>query len=144
MKQMRRHNMWTEITRPKYERSGRRYASDATDEEWCHIAPLLPPAKSGGRPRTTDLRDVFDAILYMASTGCQWRMLPNDFPPVRSEEHTSELQSLMSISYAVFCLKKNNDITTSLQFTASEARNPPLTITQFSSTSPTRPYPISY
>src|SRR3546814_60333 len=82
MKQMRRHNMWTEITRPKYERSGRRYASDATDEEWCHIAPLLPPAKSGGRPRTTDLRDVFDAILYMASTGFQWRMLPNDFPPV--------------------------------------------------------------
>ncbi len=79
---MRRHNMWTEITRPDYERSGRRYASDATDEEWSHIAPFLPPAKSGGRPRTTDLRDVFDAILYVASTGCQWRMLPNDFPPV--------------------------------------------------------------
>src|SRR3546814_6592777 len=39
-------------------------------------------SKSGGRPRTTDLRDVFDAILYSASTGCQWRMLPNDFPPV--------------------------------------------------------------
>src|SRR3546814_20310612 len=77
MKQMRRHNMWTEITRPKYERSGRRYARDATDEEWCHIAPLLPPAKSGGRPRTTDLRDVFDAILYMASTCCLWRMLPH-------------------------------------------------------------------
>ncbi len=74
--------MWIEITRPDYERSGRRYASDATDEEWSHIAPFLPPAKSGGRPRTTDLRDVFDAILYVASTGCQWRMLPNDFPPV--------------------------------------------------------------
>jgi transposase len=82
MKQMRRHNMWTEITRPKYERSGRRYASDATDAEWSHIAPLLPSAKPGGRPRTTNLRDVFDAILYMASTGCQWRMLPNDYPPV--------------------------------------------------------------
>ena len=79
---MRRHKLWTEITRPDYERTGRRYASDATDEEWSHIAPLLPPAKPGGRPRTTDLRDVFDAILYMASTGCQWRMLPNDFPPV--------------------------------------------------------------
>ncbi len=70
--------MWTEITRPKYERSGRRYASDATDAEWSHIAPLLPAAKRGGRPRTTDLRDVFDAILYMASTGCQWRMLNGD------------------------------------------------------------------
>ena len=74
--------MWTEIIRPRYERSGRRYASDATDAEWSHIAPLLPSAKPGGRPRTTNLRDVFDAILYMASTGCQWRMLPNDHPPV--------------------------------------------------------------
>ena len=74
--------MWTEITRPHYERSGRRYASDATDAEWSHIAPLLPSAKPGGRPRTMNLRDVFDAILYMASTGCQWRMLPIDYPPV--------------------------------------------------------------
>ena len=71
--------MWTEITRDQYERKRRRYASDATDKEWSLIAPLLPPAKLGGRPRTTKLRDVFDAILYMASTGCQWRMLPNDF-----------------------------------------------------------------
>src|SRR3546814_13441901 len=82
MKQMRRHNMRTEITRPKYERSGRRYASDATDEEWCHIAQLLLPAKSGGRPSPTDLRDVFDAILHMASTVCQWRMLPTELPTV--------------------------------------------------------------
>ena len=74
--------MWTEITRRQYDRKGRRYASDATDDEWSHIEPLLPPAKPGGRPRTTKLRDVFDAILYMASTGCQWRMLPNYFPPV--------------------------------------------------------------
>jgi len=74
--------MWSEITRPEYERTGRRYASDATDEEWSHIAPLLPPAKPGGRPRKTNQRDVFDAILYMASTGCQWRMMPNDFPPI--------------------------------------------------------------
>lgn len=73
---------WTEITRPQYERSGRRYASDASDEEWALIAPLLPARRPVGRPRTTDLRDVFDAILYMAATGCQWRMLPNDFPPV--------------------------------------------------------------
>lgn len=74
--------MWTEITRPDYERKGRRYASDATDAEWALIEGLFPAAKPGGRPRTTDLRDVFDAILYMASSGCQWRLLPNDFPPV--------------------------------------------------------------
>jgi putative transposase len=53
-----------------------------TGREWALIAPLLPPAKRGGRPRTTDLRAVADAILYVASSGCQWRMLPKDFPPV--------------------------------------------------------------
>ena len=73
---------WTEITRPQYEWNGRRYASDASDEEWALITPLLLPRRAVGRPRTTDLRDVIDAILYMAATGCQWRMLPNDFPPV--------------------------------------------------------------
>jgi len=73
---------WTEITRPQYERGGGRYARDATDAEWALIAPLMPPPRTVGRPRTTDLREVFDANLYMAATGCQWRMLPNDFPPV--------------------------------------------------------------
>src|SRR3954466_461023 len=52
-----------------------------TDREWAIIAPLLPPARSGGRPRTVDLRAVMDAILFIASSGCQWRMLPKDFPP---------------------------------------------------------------
>ena len=73
---------WTELTRPQYERSGGRYASDASDAEWALIAAFLPGPKRVGRPRTTDLRDVFDAIQYIATTGCQWRMLPNDFPPV--------------------------------------------------------------
>lgn len=73
---------WTEFTRKRYERGGGRYASDVTDAEWALIAPFMPVPKKIGRPRTTDLRDVFDAILYIATTGCQWRMLPNDFPPV--------------------------------------------------------------
>ncbi len=73
--------MWTETTRPKYEREGLRYASDLTDAEWGVIGPLLPPRKRLGRPRTTDLREVVNAILYMVRTGCQWRMLPKDFPP---------------------------------------------------------------
>lgn len=72
---------WTKTTRRDYERRGRRYASDLTDREWVLVAPLLPPAKQIGRPRTTALRDVLDAIFYMASTGCQWALLPNDFPP---------------------------------------------------------------
>ena len=73
---------WTEFTRRRYERSGGRYASDASDAEWALIAPFMPAPRRIGRPRTTDLRDVFDAILYIATTGCQWRMLPNDFPAV--------------------------------------------------------------
>ncbi len=73
---------WTELTRRQHARAGGKYASDLTDPEWALIAPFMPSPKSTGRPRTTSLRDVFDAILYMATTGCQWRMLPNDFPPV--------------------------------------------------------------
>jgi transposase len=72
--------MWTEITRPKYERGGQRYASDVTDAEWALIEPHMPAAKPLGRPRETELRSVLDAILYIARTGCQWRMLPKDFP----------------------------------------------------------------
>lgn len=73
---------WTELTRRQHAREGDKYASDLTDAEWALLAPLMPPPKKTGRPRTTCLRDVFDAILYVATTGCQWRMLPNDFPPV--------------------------------------------------------------
>ncbi|HYZ40299.1 MAG TPA: IS5 family transposase, partial [Stellaceae bacterium] len=73
--------MWTEITRRKYERGGQRYASDLTDAEWALIEPHMPAAKPLGRPREIALRAVLDAILYIARTGCQWRMLPKDFPP---------------------------------------------------------------
>jgi transposase len=72
---------WTEITRRKYCRDGLRYASNLTDAEWALIEPLLPSASQLGRPRETELRSVVDAILYMASTGCQWRQLPKEFSP---------------------------------------------------------------
>lgn len=72
---------WTEITREHYRRDGLRYASDLTDAEWALIAPLLPAPRRLGRPRTADLRAVVNALLYMASSGCQWRQLPKDFPP---------------------------------------------------------------
>lgn len=75
---------WTETTRRDHERRGLRYASDATDREWALVAPFLPAPKRVGRPRTTHLRDVLDAILYMAATGCQWALLPKDFPPPSS------------------------------------------------------------
>jgi putative transposase len=78
---MEDHMAWTDITREQHKRAGLRYPSDLTDAEWALIAPLLPPARPGGRRRTTDLREVVNAIFYLASSGCQWRMLPKDFPP---------------------------------------------------------------
>lgn len=72
---------WTETTRREYRRKSIRYASDLTDREWGLVVPFMPPRKAIGRPRTTDLREVMNAILYMATTGCQWAQLPKDFPP---------------------------------------------------------------
>jgi len=75
-----RHNMWTEITRPQYLRKGLRYASDVTEAEWQMIEPRLPASRRLGRPRKTALLSVVNALFYIARTGCQWRMLPGDFP----------------------------------------------------------------
>ena len=72
---------WTEITRRQYRRDGLRYASDLTEQEWQLIAPHLPSAKPLGRRRKTDLRRVVEAMLYLLTTGCQWRLLPTEFPP---------------------------------------------------------------
>lgn len=72
---------WDDTARLEHSRNCVRYPSDLTEREWSLIAPMLPPAKAGGRPRTTCLREVMNAILYIASSGCQWRMLPADFPP---------------------------------------------------------------
>lgn len=57
------------------------YPSDLTDAEWHLIEPLIPPAKTGGHPRTTEMRLVCNAIFYLLQTGCQWAYLPKDFPP---------------------------------------------------------------
>jgi transposase len=73
---------WTKATRRQYCRAGQRGANALTDGEWALIEPFLPRVKATGRPRTTDLRLVIDALLYIAWTGCQWRALPERFPPV--------------------------------------------------------------
>lgn len=57
------------------------YPTDLTDSQWKRIAPLIPPPKPGGRPRTVDLREVLNGIFYVTRTGCAWRMVPHDFPP---------------------------------------------------------------
>src|SRR6202049_2311816 len=56
------------------------YDTDLTDAAWALIAPMLPAARPGGRPRTTNIRAVLNAIFYLLRTGCQWRLLPREFP----------------------------------------------------------------
>jgi len=73
--------MWTKANRGKYNRDGLRYPSDLTDAEWALVEPLIPPAKRGGRRREVDVREVLNGLLYVLSTGCQWRAVPKDLPP---------------------------------------------------------------
>ena len=72
---------WTETARRDHARRGLRYSSDLTDREWALISPFLPEPRPLGRPRTTNLREVVNALLYLASSGCAWSLLPRDFPP---------------------------------------------------------------
>ena len=78
--------MWTTENRGRYNRGGLRYPSDLTDEEWQLVEPLIPPAKRGGDKRTVNIREVVNALMYVLSTGCQWRAIPKDLPP-RSTVH---------------------------------------------------------
>ena len=78
--------MWTQENRGRYDRSKLRYPSDLTDDEWALVKPLIPPAKRGGNKRHVDERAIVDGLMYILSTGCQWRALPKDLPP-RSTVH---------------------------------------------------------
>src|SRR3954452_11700565 len=80
--------MWTIENRARYDRSKLRYPSDLTDEEWSHVGPLTGPAKHGGNKRTVNVREVVNGLMYILSTGCQWRAIPKDLPP-RSTVHGS-------------------------------------------------------
>ena len=73
--------MWKPEHRAAADRRGLRYESDLTDAEWALVAPLIRPAKRGGRPRTVDIREVLNAIFYVLWTGCQRKALPKDLPP---------------------------------------------------------------
>jgi putative transposase len=65
----------------------RPYPTDLTDAQWQRLEPLIPPPKPGGRDRSTDMREVLNAIQYVVRTGCQWYCLPHDFPPQRTVYH---------------------------------------------------------
>lgn len=73
--------MWTIENRCRYDRDHLRYPSDLTDAEWGLIKPFIPPAKRGGRRREVNVREVANGIMYVLSTGCQWRAIPKDLPP---------------------------------------------------------------
>ena len=73
--------MWTPEHRRAANRSGLRYPSDLTDDEWAVVAPMIPPARHGGRKRSVDVREVLNGIFYVLWTGCQWKALPKDLPP---------------------------------------------------------------
>ena len=78
--------MWTAENRRRYNRDKLRYPSDLSGEEWVHVEPLIAPGKRGGGKRRVDLREVANGVMYVLSTGCQWRSLPKDLPP-RSTVH---------------------------------------------------------
>ena len=73
--------MWKPEDRAAADRRGLRYPSDLTDAEWALVAPLIRPAKRGGRPRTVNIREVLNAVFNVLWTGCQWKALPKDLPP---------------------------------------------------------------
>ena len=73
--------MWTAENRPCYDRDKLRYPSDLTEEEWSLVEPLIPPAKHGGHKREVVVREVVNGVMYVLSTGCQWRYIPKDLPP---------------------------------------------------------------
>ena len=73
--------MWKPEHRFAAGRGGLRYPSDLNDAEWTLIAPLIPPARRGGRRRSVNVREVLNAIFYVLSTGCQWQAMPKDLPP---------------------------------------------------------------
>src|SRR5580704_9919429 len=54
--------------------------ADLTDAEWAQVAPVIPPARRGGNRRHVDEREVVNGLMYILSTGCQWRAIPKDLP----------------------------------------------------------------
>jgi transposase len=79
--------MWTVENRTLYDRSRLRYPSDLTDEEWALVGPQIPRAKRGGNKRSVDERAVVNGLMYVLSTGCQWRAIPKDLPPRSTVNH---------------------------------------------------------
>ena len=85
--------MWTAKYRGRYDRSALRYPSDLTDDERALVEPLIPPARRGGNKRHVDEREVMNGIMYILSTGCQWRAIPKYLPT----QHGARLSRLVEL-----------------------------------------------
>jgi putative transposase len=100
--------MWTVKNRARYNRDKLRYPSDLTDAEWAVVGPMIPPAKPGGHVRTVDIREIINGIMYILSTGCQWRYIPRDLPPKSTLYdylvRWNEDDTLVMIHYALYQL----------------------------------------
>src|SRR3979490_143802 len=90
--------MWTSKNRARYDRSKLRYPSDLTDDEWGLVEPLIPPGKTGGGKRTVIMREVVNGLMYILSTGCQWRAIPKDLPPTGAALAGSDARQELELS----------------------------------------------
>jgi transposase len=79
--------MWTVENRSHYDRGKLRYPNDVTDDEWALAKSEIPRAKRGGKKRTVDIREVLNGLMYVLSTGCQWRAMPKDLPARSTVNH---------------------------------------------------------
>ncbi len=79
--------MWTVEKRARYDRSKLRYPSDLTAEEWSLVKAEIPRVRRGGNKRTVNVREVINGLMYVLSTGCQWRAMPQDLPPRSTVKH---------------------------------------------------------
>ena len=95
------------------DRRGRRYPSDLTHDEWAIVAPMIPPARHGGRKRPVNVREVLNGIFYVLWTGCQWKALPKDLPPKSTVHDYLELwnwdDTLERIHYALYVAVREQD-----------------------------------
>ena len=89
---------------PRRRAARRGYWTDLSEAQWAVIAPLVPDAKPGGRPRKASSRELVNAILYALRAGCSWRLLPADFPPWQTVTTTSSAGDAKAFGHAFITL----------------------------------------
>src|SRR3954471_18178101 len=96
--------MWKPEHRATADRRGLRYESDLTEAEWALVAPLIRPAKCGGRRRTVNVREVLNAIFYVLWAGCQWKALPKALPHAAFWARTTVAKELIVLAITVWAV----------------------------------------